>query len=1027
MKKGLTRTFIEKKTFVIILMCVAIICGTFCYITIPKQHFPEVVLPVAAVSVVYPGASSEDLEELVTKKVEEKVMEVDGFDSCTSQTLNGVSISTVSLNMNLSEDEVEKSFTDLRRKIDDLTPQLPTGVARVSVNTDLLNTAGYLLAITGEGVSGDELSQRADALKDQLKLLDGVSKVEAYGKRESQVTVEVDNQKLNQLNISLAQIGALISAQNSSIPVGDINVDGTDITVNSSGKFKDVEEIKNIIVGVTNTSGTIIHLSDIADIRVEPPADASKYLYNDKDSVVLAMYFDSGLNVVSLGDEVREQVEAYKQTLPDNITVNEIYSQPEGVKDSVNDFIKNLIEAIIIVIAVVMLGMSLRNGLIVSVAIPLAVFISFIVMKIAGIEIQFISLAALIIVLGMLVDNAIVVSDSIQVKLDQGMERMDACTQGSKEVALPVFTSMLTTVAAFACMLTLQGAYRQLSSSLPIVIISALIASYIISMVVTPLMSYLFLKPTVVKKISGFDKLLAKYEQFSHWTFEHKKKTIIGFICFALLCSVSLFAIDLQITPKVNNDIITIEVKGYDEIDINKTEKLVKQIQKIVGEQPETEYYLSGIGGGIPRYDFSIMPKAQLDNVGDIFVRIDVSKGTRFKTTADMKEFLYQEISKEITDGEVIVDELGVMALTTKPVEVKIYSENLEHLNQAQALITEEMGKIEGTRSISSSNQIATYNYYIDMDTNKLNSLGLSKAEAQNEVSIALMGRQFSTYRKDGKEYPVMVQSDINDMATLENFKVKSSATNAKYGITQFASVDLNSELSSISRLDGQRGLAVGCYTSAGYSNFSIQTELESKLDNLNLPEDVRVELSGEKKGFMEVLGSITGAGGISIAVIMLILILQFTSIKQSLLVFISIPFAALTGIAALTLTNQKLSFFALLGILSMIGTVLANAIVLLEFINEERRKGYSTQEACKAAGVKRFRPIVISTMTNMFGLLPLILHQDVIFMPMALLLMIGLFIAMIVNLILVPIIYEMMEVHTTTRKVSAKKGEYNL
>lgn len=1015
MKYKVIKAIIEKKLLVLSLVMMVVVGGIASYLTIPKQHFPEVVLPVATVSVVYPGASAEDMEELVTKKLEAVIQETEGFDSCTTTTMNSVSAAMVSLNLDMSQEAADASFDDLRRRVEELKANLPSGVTAVAVDTDVMDTAGLILAVTGDGVTGDELGQRADRLKDQLKLLPGVRKVNVYGKQNSEVAIHVDSRRLNALDVSLAELSQIIGAQNSIIPTGTIDVGNSVITVNSSGKFENLDEIKNIVVGQTDTN-TLIRLSDIADIQIQEPEDSAHFSYNKKNTDLIVLYFNSGINVVDFGDSIRQCVDEYESTLPDTIQVNEVYFQPDVVDDAIGGFVKNLLEAILLVLIVVMVGMNFRNGLVVSVAIPLAILINFIVMKIMGTEIQFISLAALIIVLGMLVDNAIVVSDSIQTKLDEGIERKEAAIQGTADVVVPVFISMLTTVSAFASLLALSGAYRQLAFTLPVVIITCLVASFAVSVFVTPLLSYFFLKPAQAKT-DGSQKLVLLYDKLFERAFRHKGRTIAAALIFMVVCALSLAVIDMQVIPKAFKDVVTIEITGDNENDLKKTEEMVAAIEAILDEQPETRYYLSGIGTGIPRYDYSVLPKSTGNNIGDIFLCVDLAEGKRFKETYEMVEFLQGELDSRISGGTILVDELGIMAGTTKPVEMKLYSENLDDLNEAAEIVGSLMRQIEGTKNIVTSQEVSTYNYYINMDTRKLNGLGLMKGEVQNELSIALMGREVSIYRENGKEYPVVLDSDLAHQNELNNYRVKSSASGNKYALLQFADVELQSEVSSIKRLDGRRGRTVGCYCVSGYSDITIQMELEKLISNTEFPESVTFEQSGMKHDFVKVLGSIAGVAVLSILIIFLILMFQFNSIRIPMLVFVSVPFSIMAGIAGLFVSGERLTFFALLGCVSLLGCVLANAIVLVEFINQERASGVILEEACRSAGRKRFRPILMSTMTTVLGLIPLGFGGDALFIPMARLMMGGLAVAMVINLILVPIIYYMIEARIESKK----------
>ncbi|HVI39906.1 MAG TPA: efflux RND transporter permease subunit, partial [Anaerovoracaceae bacterium] len=573
---------IEKKTFIICIIILTMILGAYSYIKMPKQRFPEVILPVAAVTAVYPGASAEDMEELVTKKVEETVMSLDGFDSCTSSVHENYCTVTVALDMDLSQKEVDDSFDDLRLKLSSLKQTLPDGVTQISVNTDIMDTAGLLVAVTADNVSGDELSQRATELKDQLKTLDGVKKVDLYGEQLSEVKVTVDVNKLNAVDLSLSDLSAIISAQNSMIPAGNINMNKDVITVSSNGKFDSIDEIKDIVVGSSKSSGIIYRLSDIATVEKSIPDDTPRFYYNGKPSALVALSFDKGINIVTMTDSIRSTIKDFSETLPDNIKVHEVYLQSDVIEKAINDFVENLIEAIILVMLVVMVCINLRNSLVVSIAIPLSIFSTFILMPYFGVDIQFISLAALIVVLGMLVDNSIVVSDSIQSRLDNGDDRYTAAINGTAVVARPVIISMLVAVAGFSSILTLTGSYRQLVFSLPVVVITSLVICGIVSLLVTPLMSYLFLKKQKGDKEDKFQKVSNFYDKYFQRAFQNPKAAIIVALVFLIVCASSIILLEPEVVPKANKDVITIEVIGDSENGLDNMEDVVKQIQQIL-------------------------------------------------------------------------------------------------------------------------------------------------------------------------------------------------------------------------------------------------------------------------------------------------------------------------------------------------------------------------------------------------------------------------------------------------------------
>lgn len=1007
-KEKFVSGLLERKLLVIMIMIMIFIAGGVSYYQMPKQHFPEVVLPVATVTVVYPGATAEDMEQLVAEKVEHVCMELNGFDKCETTAADNYCVVSVNLDMGLSQDDVDDSFDDLKEKLQSLKSDLPSGVSSITVDDNIMDTAGLILAVTGDNISNDELVQRSNEISDKLRLIDGVRKVDIHGDTPSEVKITVNIDKLNDTNVSLAELAQVIAYHNSTLPTGSVKVDGNDIKVTTSGKFESLDDIKNIVVS-SNDDYIITRLSDIADVRMEVPDDEGYFIYNDKKSTVLAVYFQEGLNTVSLGDEINGVIDDFNSTLPEGVMVNKIFMQPDEVQKSINDFVINLLESIILVIIVIMIGMDFRNAVVVSFAIPLAIFANFIADKFIGIQIHFVSLASLIVVLGMLVDNAVVVSDSIQKNIDAGMDRKDSVIKGTASVIVPVFVSMLTTSIAFSSLLVLTGAYRQLAFPFAVVIICCLVASYLVSIFVTPLLSYFLLRKTKESKTGKEPVSKRIYNRIFKHAFKHKVLTIICAIVVMILCGLSVAALDMQVVPMAGKDIITINITNNKEDDISSTREIVDNVENILDEQPETLYYLSGVGASIPRYDYSILPKGDVNSLGDIYVKADFSKGDRFKNAADMVDFLQSEINSRVGGATVMVDELGIFALNTKPVEMKIYSDNVDDLNTAAEMINNMLSQFNGVKGINSKSEIATYNYFVNMDSMKLNTLGLMEAEAQNELSIAMMGRDVSTYRSGNKEYNVVLDADINSREQIQNFKVKSSVMNEKYSVSQFANVSLTPQITSITRIDGRRGRSVGCYTSSSVSDIDIQTELEKMIDENkdSFPASVTIEKSGKKKEFNEnVLTNIARAAAVAVLVMLIVLLLQFGSFKKVVIIFISVPFGLAAGSLALLVTGQPLSLFALIGSVSLLGCVLANAIVLVDCINNERKTGLSVEEACKAAGGQRLRPIMMSTMTTVLGLLPLALFGDALFVPMAVLMLFGLLVSMLVNLVLVPLVY---------------------
>lgn len=1004
-KKGLIYEAINKRRITLSVIVMIFVIGFVCYASLPKQQYPVIQLPMVIIYTVYPGASATDMEELVTSKIEDKCMAADGFDAVTSDSYNSTSVVKVNFNRDLPEDELQDDIDKLRNEIEDLKAnELPSGITTLTFNDNAFDTSGYVVAFTSDTKSNEELVQRAEELKDELIGNEGVGKVEVDGEIQRQVKITVDIEKLNYINLSLAELSGIVGYQNTIVPVGTVQFENDEMFINTSGKLQSLEEIENITVSVDTQTGAITKLKDIAKVEMVYDEDSKKYSYNGKEAVILSLYFEDDVNVLDVGEKMRQKVEKYQETLPEDIQIDKVIYLPDDVSKSINDFVVNLIESVVIVLLVVMIGMSIRNGSIVAVAIPLTIFVAFIVMKIFSVDVQFVSLASLIIALGMLVDNAIVVSDAIQVRIDNDEDRMSACVNGAREVALPVLTSTLTTVVMFAVFFALPGTIKNFILSLPIVVISSLIASYVVSMLVTPVMCYFRIEKSVEKKQKKhtLKELCANMVDVG---LRHKVLTLGIAIGSIVIAGIILSRTSLELVPKSDKDLLDITITTDNLYDIRKTENAVKAAEKIISEYDEIEYYLAASGGRIPKYEFTALPATDATNIGNIVVRLDLENSEITKDKAEFCKILGDRLSEELAGSRVVVKEMGIIPSSSEPIQINACGNDFDALNEAGDKIVSLLNQYSGTNDVFCDRKVKTYSYYVDMKNDSLTSCGLTKAEVQNELNIAMMGREATTYRKDSKEYPVIIQTDIDDMQTIEGLRVKSSVSGEKYKIKQVANIGLENDYNTISRYNGKRCVTVTSQTKNGASPVDIQNKVQKELEKENI-EGVTFVYQGDSDIFNEIMEPLSIAAVIGTIIIFIILYMQFYSVKRSLVVVMSIPFGIIGSALGLWLTNQKLSFLAILGIISLIGVVVNNAIVLVDYMDRGLEQEDDIYKVCKDAVLMRFRPIMLSTITTVLGLLPLVISGDVLFKGLATAFMCGLFANLCFIFVVVPILY---------------------
>jgi len=1004
MKKGIIYAAVKYKKITLFIVAFLMVLGIYSYYLLPRQEYPNITPPIALITTVYPGASPIDVERLVTSKIEEEIKELGGYDYSDSTSKNSYSV--VVLRLEKSAD-IDKSWTELRRKMEDLQAELPDGCGSIYINTDLVDTAGMMISMSGDSYSYEQLASYAEELKDELGNVSGVSRFDIVGKQEKDVKVEVDAYKLNYLGLSMGDLGNIIVAQNTKIPPGQVNDGSTKIDISIPAAYSSLSDIENTIIGVSKENGSTARLKDIAEVSMDLEESNYKIKQNGKNAVLLTGYFKDNLNVVLVGEDVDKIIDSFKSRLPKDITFDKVLFQPEDIGKSINDFVLNLLEGVLFVVAVVFIGMGMRNAVIVSTAIPVSMISTFIVMRFADIKLHQISIVALIIALGMLVDNAIVVSDAIQVRLDSGQEKMGACVDGVKEVAIPIFTSTLTTVGAFIPLLMLPSVSGEYVKSVPQIVIISLSLSYLVALFVTPTMAYIFFKPGYGKdrafKIKGFfDKLLQLGMR--------KKSAAIALslLAFAMTIVVAL-TLGLQFFPKADKNIVYVDVRTEQNSDIEKTEQLMEEVGGILQQQKEVTSLTAAIGDGLPKFYNAMSVYTKSQDFGQYMVRLDLKKGGRFRNNTQFVSYVQKLLNDNISGGVITVKELEQGDPVGSPVTVRIAGRDIERLGEVAEEIRKELSDIDGTMNIEDDFSDRVYKFNIDTNGDKASMYGISNYDLQNEMNILLQGRTVSVFRKDGNEYDIVLKGNIKSKEDLENFRIKSTASGNKILLKELADVGLTSELPGIRKHDGELCVTVYSDVQSGYSAVNIEETLKKEIKKLDL-EDVKIVYSGEKSKINQYFGELGNSSIFAVFVIFAILMVQFNSFLQPLVIMLTIPLSVIGSVMGLFIFRQPLSFTALLGMVSLLGVVVNNAIILVDYINAERKRGKTIEAACKDAVNMRFRPIMLTTTTTVIGLIPLVMSGSQLFTPMSISLMFGLMLSTLLTLVIIPVVYSFVE-----------------
>lgn len=1003
MEFGFLRKVIENRKITFFFIFVLTVFGIYNYYLMPKQENPQITPPVAEITVIYPGASPEEIEESITVKLEDEIATLEGIDFIESYSQNSISAVIVWLETGI---KVDKSWQDLREKMEALQDKLPDGAYKIQVNTDLANTAGFILSFSGDKYSFEQLNYYATKVKKGIENIEGISKTEINGEQKNQLQVKINTNKLNQVGISLEEIVGVLQAQNIQIPAGDVYDGNIRIPVDTSGIFKSLKEIEELVIGVSEDNGNLLRLKDISAITIDKEEGLSKYLYNGEKAVFLSGYFLENKNIVIIGSELTKKLDEIKKDLPADLEINDVLNQPEDIRKSVNNLMLNLLQGIAFVVFVVYLGMGFRNSIAVALAIPFSIVLSFSVMKFIGLQIHQISIAGFIISLGLLVDNAIVISDSIQVRLDDKEEQLEACLQGVKDVAIPVLTATITTIAAYVPLLTLRGIAGEYVKSVPQIVIITLTASYFTAIFFTPLIAFLFFKEG--DQHSHGDKVMGWFVKISDWGLERKKEVIYLSIAALIFSLFIAYQLPLIFFPKADKNIIYIDIKSEQSVNLNKTEELTKKVDKLLRDQEETIFTGAAVGEGLPKFFITLPGFITAPDSAQLMAPVDLSRTKRFKNNTEFSEHFQKIIDTEITSGSVLVKELEQAEPMIAPIIVRLIGEDKDLLRDQSAKIQEMLREIPGAYKVKDDSEDKKYQYRVEIDTTIASQSGLTRYDIQKEISIALNGRIVSELKNEnGSKVKIFVKSDIENIEELKNLYIKSPITNKKVLLKSIAKIDAEPQIPLIKRYNRENNINVLSDVKLGYSAVDIQNTLQKKILESDLDDRVNISFSGEKDNILKYFGGLGVAAIFAFVAIYIIMMIQFKSMIQPFIIMISIPFSIIGSALGLFIFRQPLSFTALLGLVSLLGVVINNAIILLDYINWERTQGMDPEEACRLAVKKRVRPILLTTATTVLGLIPLI-FSGTLFVPMAVALMSGLVVSTLLTLVIVPAVYSL-------------------
>ncbi len=1005
---GITVFSLKNSRITIVVIFASVLLGILTFLTMPRFEDPNIVIREAVVFAAFPGMEPRQVEDLITRRLEEKIRTIGEVDEIRSDSKNGLSLIHVELGDDVTN--LDASWRDLRNKVADVVPDLPEGTIGPIVNDEFGEVAVATIAVTGEGFSLEELRDVAFDLRDRIGVFSGVKKVELFGVQDEEVLLKFSNARLAQFGVSPRVIAQTLRNQNVVLPGGRFDMAGTEAIIEPSGNFRSLEEIRDVLIPIPGT-GRNIPLIDIVDIerRLKDPPDRP-VLFRGEPAIIISVSVHDGVNSVKFGEELTQKIQELEGELPIGYALEYATFQPDLVEKAVNGAVNNVYQTLVTVLVVVVLFLGLRTGLIVGAFVPLTILLGVVIMSIVGVDLERVSIAAAIVALGMLVDNGIVVAEDIRVRLEAGTDRREACIAAGRTLAVPLLTSSLTTIFAFLPMAFIAGSTGEYIIGLPLVIVILLLASWFLSMYVTPAMSFWFMKvkPRDAAQASNpYDKgLYRRYRGLLETILRFRLPMLASMIGAFVLSIYGFQLVDKSFFPPGDRNQFLAYVDLPMGTRVTKTQDIVQQYVDWLhdeSENPEVTSTVSYIGSGGPRFFLSLSPLDPDPHVATIIVNTESSA-----QVPGAVERSRQFIADTFPDARGRIKPMWLGATEPGLVEIRVSGPDANVLFEKGRELEKAFLSILGSLDVKQDWENLRPKFRVLVDQQRARRAGLSSGEAALSLAGFVDGARVTDYREGDKIIPVVLKSTDEERSTIYNLRdisVYSSAQEKNVPLSQVADFSGVWELGRIKRFDQVRTIAVeGKHPTLKAGQ--LLDALKPSIEALNLAPGYSWEVGAELEESAEAQQKLFGNMPFALLGIVVLLIWQFNSFRRPLIILLTIPLSFIGGVAGLLILGQPFSFMAILGVFSLAGIIINNGIVLIDRIDSEIGEGQAPYDAVVTACLARFRPILMTTVTTILGLLPFFISNDPLFVPLATFIAFGLAVGTMLTLGVVPVLY---------------------
>ena len=1000
--RNLTEVSLKNRALVWYFIIVTAIGGIFFYFKLGRMEDPNFTINQMVVTAAWPGASADQMEQQVTDKLESKFRDIPGVKEITSNTRAGTSVVYVTLRDDVDRSTIRDTWRDVRGFGNDVQSELPSGVYGPYYNDRFDDVFGSVYAITGDGYSMEELRQAAEKIRRQLATIDKVQKVKLLGVQTEKVYVEIESAKLAELGISPTVLANALKSQNEMTPSGMIETSTDNVYLRYSGIFDDENAVKNTPI---QANGKTFYLGDIATVerRYAEPGDTAMY-YNGQPAVGIAVSMEDGGNIITLGNELKTAMTSIQSEMTAGLEIHQVSDQPKVVEESIDDFVSTLREAVIIVLAVSFLSLGLRTGMVVAGCIPLVLAAVFCGMYIFGIDLHKVSLGALIISLGLLVDDAIIAVEQMSVQLERGHSRFDAACHAFRATAKPMLTGTLITCAGFIPVSFSKGMAAEFCSSLFPVIGMALIISWIVSVMIAPLFGYYLIKPAAKADEGEMyqSRFYLAFRGLLNWFLEHRK--------IVLATTAGLFALSIAMMGMIKQEFFPPSIRPEIIIDMELPEgsslkasgQAASRFAQFLDENSEEiENYTYYVGEGAPRFVLTVDPKLPTDNLSQ-FVIVAKDADNRDALTAKLRDYLAENIPEVKTNISVI--QTGPPA--PYPIMLLVSGYDKDKVRDIASQVADRVAQDPNNTDINMDWNEKSKVLHLEFDQTKLRALGLSPQAVAQTVYTEVSGASAAQLYSGDRTIDIQLRladTDRQDLSQIKNLPVYSAG--GYVPLEQLAKISYEAEDSLIKRKNMQPTITVQANIKEGTANDATQKAYDAVKDIRDeLPFGYKITVGGSLEDSEDSMKYLLIPIPAMIFIIMTLLMFQLRNGKDMILTLLTAPLGLIGVVAGMLLLNQAMGFVAILGVMALSGMIIRNSVILIDQIQKHIEAGETPRDAIVDSAVLRFRPIMLTAAAAILGMLPLMTSS--FWGPMAVAIASGLLIATILTLLVLPVMY---------------------